>query len=175
VIIIGLNDDQSAKLPSLLITPKVSGERKTIGVDFYTKTNEYIDKSLTRLQIWNVSGDKRFEFLREYYYKGASAMIIVYEKGNQESLKLAKKYYSEFKKVTNLKFKLKKLRNIFIDTPIILVGLGSMPIIPLEGGPILANELGANYFDKNEISADEFEDIFEAVSVELLVKCKYPL
>jgi GTPase SAR1 family protein len=175
VIIIGLNDDQSAKLPSLLITPKVSGERKTIGVDFYTKTNEYIDKSLTRLQIWNVSGDKRFEFLREYYYKGASAMIIVYEKGNQESLKLAKKYYSEFKKVTNLKFKLKKLRNIFIDTPIILVGLGSTPIIPLEGGPILANELGANYFDKKEISADEFEDIFEAVSVELLVKCKYPL
>jgi hypothetical protein len=175
VIIIGLNDDQSAKLPSLLITPKVSGERKTIGVDFYTKTNEFIDKSLTRLQIWNVSGDKRFEVLREYYYKGASAMIIFYEKGNHESLKLAKKYYSEFKKVTNLKFKLKKLRNIVIDTPIILVGLGRMPIIPLEGGPILANELGANYFDKNEINADEFEDIFEAVSVELLVKCKYPV
>ena len=67
------------------------------------------------------------------------------------------------------------MRNIFIDTPIILVGLGSIPIIPLEGGPILANELGANYFDKNEIITDEFEDIFEAVSVELLVKCKYPL
>ena len=63
----------------------------------------YIDKSLTRLQIWNVSGDKRFEFLREYYYKGASAMIIVYEKGNQESLKLAKKYYSDFKKLSQSK------------------------------------------------------------------------
>jgi len=99
----------------------------------------------------------------------------VYEKGNQESLKLAKKYYSEFKKVTNLKFKLRKLRNKFIDTPIVLVGLGSTPIIPLEGGPILANELGANYFDKKGISADEFKDIFEAVSVELLVKCKYPV
>ena len=175
VIIIGLNDDQSAKLPSLLITPKVSGDRKTIGVDFYTITKEFIDKSLTILQIWNVSGDKRFESLREYYYKGASAMIIVYEKGNQESLKLAKKYYSEFKKVTNLKFKLTKLKKIFIDTPLILVGLGSEPVMPLEGGPILAKELGAHYFDKNEISADEFEDIFEAVSVELLVKCKYPL
>ncbi|GAG12772.1 unnamed protein product, partial [marine sediment metagenome] len=167
VIIIGLNDDQSAKLPSLLITPKVSGDRKTIGVDFYTITKEFIDKSLTILQIWNVSGDKRFEFLREYYYKGASAMIIVYEKGNQESLKLAKKYYSEFKKVTNLKFKLRKLKKIFIDTPLILVGVGSEPVMPLEGGPILAKELGAHYFDKNEISVDEFEDIFEAVSVEL--------
>jgi len=175
VIIIGLNDDQSAKLPSLLITPKVSGDRKTIGVDFYTITKEFIDKSLTILQIWNVSGDKKFESLREYYYKGASAMIIVYEKGNQESLKLAKKYYSEFKKVTNLKFKLTKLKKIFIDTPLILVGLGSEPVMPLEGGPYLAKDFGANYFDKNEISADEFEDIFEAVSVELLVKCKYPL
>ena len=174
VIMIGLNDDQSRKLPSLLIKPKVSGERKTIGVDFYTKTIDLLDKSLTRLQFWNISGDKRFEFLREHYYKGASAMIIVYEKGNQESLKLAKKYFSEFKKATNLKFKLRKMKKIFIDTPIILVGLGSMPIIPLEGGPILADELGAHYFDKNEISADEFEDIFEAISVELLVKCKYP-
>ena len=175
VIVIGLNDDQSRKLPSLLITPKVPGERKTIGVDFYTKTLDLLDKSLTILQFWNISGDKRFEFLREHYYKGASAMIIVYEKGNQESLNLAKKYYSEFKKATNLKFKLRKMKKIFIDTPIILVGLGSMPIIPLEGGPILADELGAHYFDKNEISADEFEDIFEAVSVELLVKSKYPL
>jgi GTPase SAR1 family protein len=175
VIIIGLNDDQSKKLPSLLITPKVSGERKTIGVDFYTKTIEFVDKSLTMLQFWNVSGDKRFEFLREHYYKGASAMIILYEKGNQQSLKLAKKYYSEFKKATNLKFKLRKLKKILIDTPVILVGLGAKPIIPLEGGPILADELGARYLDKKEISADEFEDIFTVVSVELLVKCKYPL
>jgi hypothetical protein len=102
-------------------------------------------------------------------------MIILYEKGNQQSLKLAKKYYSEFKKATNLKFKLKKLKKILIDTPVILVGLGAKPIIPLEGGPILADELGARYLDKKEISADEFEDIFTVVSVELLVKCKYPL
>ena len=174
VIISGLNDDQSRKFHSILTPPKVSGDRKTIGVDFYTKTLESYDKSLTRLQFWSISGDKRFEFLREHYYKGASAMIIVYEKGNQESLKIAKKYYSEFKKATNLKFKLRKLKNVFIDTPLILVGLGSMSIIPLEGGPFLAKELGAYYFDKNEINADEFEDVFKAVSFELQVKCQNP-
>ena len=174
VIIIGLDDDQSMKLPSLLNTPKVPGDRKTIGVDFYTKTIESYDKSLTILQIWNISGEKKFEFLREHYYKGASAMIIVYEKGIQESLKTAKKYHSEFKKATNLKFKLKKMKNKFIDTPTILVGLGSMPIIPLEGGPILAKELGASYFDKNELSVDEIEDVFNFISLELLVKCQNP-
>jgi len=173
VIIIGLSDDQSDKLSHILTRPKVSGERRTIGVDFYTKTLDLVDKSLTRLQFWNISGDKRFEFLREDYYRGGSAMIIVYEKGNQESIKLAKKYYSEFKEVTKLKFKVRKLKMFFIDTPIVLVGLGTKPIIPLQGGPLLAEKLGAHYFDKNEISVDQFEDVFEAVSVELLVKAKY--
>ena len=172
VIINGLNDDQTRVLHSLLMTPKMSGDRITIGVDFHTKTIESYDKSLTKLQFWNVSGNKRFEFLREHYYKGAHAMIIVYEKGNQESLKIAKMYYSEFKKATNLKFKLLKSRNIFIETPIFLVGIGSKPIIPLEGGPYLAKDLGATYFDKNEIRRGEFEDIFNFVSVELLVKCQ---
>ena len=175
VIIVGLSDEQSQNLSNVLLRPKVSGHRSTLGVDFYIKNLEFIDKSLTTLHFWNISEDKRFEFLRERYYKGASAIIIIYEKGNRDSLNLAKKNYSEFKKATNLKFKLRKMKKIFIDTPIILVGLGSMPIIPLEGGPILADELGAHYFDINEISADEFEDIFEVVSVELLVKSKYPV
>ena len=175
VIVIGLNDDQSDKLSHILTQPKISGERDTIGVDFYTKTMEFADKSLTKLQFWNISGEKRFESLREYYYKGGSAMIIVYEKGNQESIKLAKKYYSEFKKVTKLKFKIKKFKNIVIDTPLILVGLGNMPIISSQGGPFLATEFGAHYFDKSEINADQFEDVFVAISVELLVKSKYPV
>ncbi len=174
VIITGLDDDQSRKLHSLHIAPKMSGERITIGVEFYTKTIESYNKSLIKLQFWNVSGNKRFEFLRERYYKGASAMIIFYEKGNQESLKSAKKYYSEFKKATNLKFKLIKLKDVYIDTPIILVGLGGKSLIPLEGGPYLAKDLGATYFDKNEIRRGEFEEIFNYVSVELVVKCQNP-
>jgi len=175
VIIIGLNDDQSSKLPSLLITPKVPGERKTIGVDFYTKTIESYDKSLTRLQFWNISGEKRFEFLREHYYKGASAIIIVYKKGNRESLELVRKYYSEFKKTTNLKFKIRKLKEKYINTPIILIGLGEAPIIPSEGGSHLAKELDASYFDKDDIGFNEFEDIFTFISLQLLVKCQNAL
>jgi GTPase SAR1 family protein len=170
VIIMGLSDDQSQNLSNILLRPKVSGHRSTLGVDFYIKTLESYDKSLTTLHFWNISRDKRYEFLRERYYKGASAIIIIYEKGNQDSLILAKKYYSEFKEATKLKFKIKKLKNMLIDTPVILVGLGDKPVIPLEGGPNLAIELGARYFDKKEITVDEFEDVFNLVSLELLVK-----
>ena len=175
IIIIGLNDKQSNILPSMLITPKVSGERKTIGVDFYTKTLESYDKSLTSLQFWNISGEKRFEFLREHYYKGASAIIIVYKKGNRESLELVRKYYSEFKKTTNLKFTIRKLKEKYINTPIILVGLGDAPIIPSEGGSYIAKELDATYFDKHDIDVNEFEDIFTFISLQLLVKCQNAL
>ena len=107
VIITGLSDDQSQNLSNILLRPKVSGHRSTLGVDFYIKTLESYDKSLTILHFWNISGDKRYEFLRERYYKGASAIIIIYEKGNHDSLILAKKYYSEFKEATKLKFKIK--------------------------------------------------------------------
>ena len=172
IIIIGLNDKQSSILPSMLIRPKVSGERETIGVDFYIKTIESYDKSLTSLQFWNISGDKRFKFLREHYYKGASAIIIVYKKGNRESLELVRKYYSEFKKTTNLKFKIRKLKEKYINTPIILVGLGDAPVIPSKGGSYLAKELDATYFDKYDIDVNEFEDIFTFISFQLLVSCQ---
>ena len=175
IIIIGLNDKQSSILPSMLITPKVSGERKTIGVDFYTKTIESYDKSLTSLQFWNISGDKKFESLRKLYYKGASAIIIVYKKGNRESLELVRKYYTEFKKTTNLKFKIRKLKEKYIETPIILIGLGDAPVIPTEGGTYLAKELNASYFDKHDIDVNEFEDIFTFISLQLLVKCQNAL
>ncbi len=175
IIIIGLDDEQSRMLTSMLDTPNVSGDRKTIGVEFYTKTIESYNKLLTRLQFWNITGEKRFETLRKQYYKGASAIIIVYKKGNRESLELVRKYYSEFKKTTNLKFKLIKLKEKYIDTPIILIGLGDTPIIPSEGGSYLAKELNASYFDKHVIDINEFEDIFTFISLQLLVKCQNAL
>jgi hypothetical protein len=127
------------------------------------------------MHLWNISGDKRYEFLRERYYKGASAIVIIYEKGNRDSLLLAKKYYSEFKNATNLKFRLRKGKRIEIETPVFVVGIGENLIIPSQGGPHLAIELGARYFDKKEISADEFDDVFNLVSLELLVKCQNQL
>jgi GTPase SAR1 family protein len=175
VLIIGLDDEQSNKLSNVLLRPKVSGNRDTLGVDFYIKTLESYDKSLTTLHFWNISGDKRYEFLRELYYKGASAIILIYEKGNKDSLLLTKKYYEEFKKATSLKFKLKKIKNIQIATPVVLVGLGAKPIMPSQGGPHLAIELGARYFDKTEITSEEFDDVFNLVSLELLVKCQNQL
>ncbi|NVM45411.1 MAG: hypothetical protein HWN79_10880 [Candidatus Lokiarchaeota archaeon] len=175
VIIIGLDDEESNKLSDVLLRPKVSGHRDTLGVEFYIKTLESYDKSLTTMHFWNISGDKRYEFLRERYYKGASAIVIIYEKGNRDSLLLAKKYYSEFKNATNLKFRLRKGKRIEIETPVFVVSIGENSIIPSQGGPHLAIELGARYFDKKEISADEFDDVFNLVSLELLVKCQNQL
>lgn len=175
VIIIGLNDEESNKLSDVLLRPKVSGNRETLGVDFYIKTLESYDKSLTTMHFWNISGDKRYEFLRERYYTGANAIVIIYEKGNRDSLLLAKTYYSEFKKATKLKFRLRKGKRIEIETPVFLVGLGENSIIPSQGGPHLAFELGARYFNKKEVSVDEFDDVFNLVSLELLVKCQNQL
>lgn len=67
------------------------------------------------------------------------------------------------------------MKEKYINTPIILVGLGDAPVMPSEGGSYLAKELDATYFDKHDIDVNEFEDIFTFISLQLLVKCQNAL
>ncbi|XP_066936936.1 ras-related protein ORAB-1-like [Clytia hemisphaerica] len=50
----------------------------TIGVDFKIKTIA-LDEKLVKLQIWDSAGQERFRTLTTTYYRGAHAIIIVYD------------------------------------------------------------------------------------------------
>lgn len=50
----------------------------TIGVDFKIKTIE-LDERLAKIQIWDSAGQERFRTLTTTYYRGAHAIIIVYD------------------------------------------------------------------------------------------------
>ncbi|GAH43831.1 unnamed protein product, partial [marine sediment metagenome] len=60
IIILGLTEEQSDYLPSILNKHGTGPERDIIGVSFYTKLTENYDKFLTQLQIWDVTNQKRF-------------------------------------------------------------------------------------------------------------------
>lgn len=57
----------------------------TIGVDFRFKYNLPLCRSITvngdvvKLQIWDTAGQERFRTITGAYYKGAHAIIIVYD------------------------------------------------------------------------------------------------
>jgi len=57
----------------------------TIGVDFYSKTIDFIDNKV-KLQIWDFGGEERFRFLLSQYCKGANGAFFLFDITNQISL-----------------------------------------------------------------------------------------
>jgi len=57
----------------------------TIGVDFYSKNVEYINKKV-KLQLWDFGGEERFRFLLSQYCKGANAAFYLYDITNSVTL-----------------------------------------------------------------------------------------
>jgi len=172
VIIIGLSDQQSETLGRILKKPGVNPGKSIIGVNFLTKLIENFDKSLTKLQIWDITRDIRFESIRTMYFKGALAAILVFNKESQESFDLIKNYYDEINKTTGLKAKKKekgkKVKEF--DMPLVIIAIGQKSHIPMDEIYSLSKNLGAQYFDLNEISDDEFQDALKYVAYQCLTR-----
>jgi len=56
----------------------------TIGVDFEIKTIQ-IDDKIIKLQIWDTAGQERFRTITSSYYRGAHAVILMFDITNRDS------------------------------------------------------------------------------------------
>ncbi|XWV25288.1 rab family small GTPase [Tupanvirus deep ocean] len=56
----------------------------TIGVDFRTKTLDINNKKV-KLQIWDTAGQERFRSITSSYYRGANAVMLVFDLTNIHS------------------------------------------------------------------------------------------
>lgn len=72
----------------------------TIGVDFKIRTIENNNK-IIKLQIWDTAGQERFRTITSSYYRGAHAMLIVYDVTNTESFLNIKLWLQECDKYTH--------------------------------------------------------------------------
>ncbi|NHJ22923.1 MAG: hypothetical protein EAX91_18420 [Candidatus Lokiarchaeota archaeon] len=172
IIILGLTEDQSEYISQIFDKPFIASERDIIGVKFLTKLTETFSKTLTRLQIWDVTSQKRFAFLRPQFYRGAASAILVFNKESRESFDMIKKYCNELKESTDLKFKLKIKRKFKkeIPMPIGLIATGINTVIPYEEILSLTNEIGASYYEMENIKDERFQQIFEGIAMALLIR-----
>lgn len=69
----------------------------TIGVDFKIKSITVCDKTV-KLQIWDTAGQERFRTITSSYYRGAHAVIIVYDITNRSTFANVDRWLSEIKK-----------------------------------------------------------------------------
>ena len=172
IIILGLTEEQSDYLQQVLNKPLIVPDRDVIGVNFMTKIIENYDKFLTQLQIWDVTNQKRFAFLRPQFYRGATAAILVFDKESRSSFDMVKKYSNELKESTGLKFKLKIKRKFHkeISMPIALIATGKNTVIPYEEILSLTNDIGAGYYETENIEDERFQEMLVGMAMTVLVR-----
>lgn len=171
-IILGLTKEQSDYLPSILSKHGTGPERDIIGVSFYTKLIENLDKFLTQLQIWDVSNQNRFAFLRPQFYKGVAGVLLVFDTEDRDSFEMIKKYFIELRESTRLKFKVRGKFKKEIPLVLSLLGIGKKLLIPYDEILSLADKMGTGYGQIDSIEDDRFLDVLKALGTIILYKLK---
>ena len=69
----------------------------SIGVDFKLK-NIQVQNKRVKLQIWDTAGQERFRTITTSYYKGAQAIIIVYDVTERDSFEHVKNWMADIDK-----------------------------------------------------------------------------
>ena len=172
IIILGLTEEQSDYLPSILNKHGTSPERDIIGVSFYTKLTENYDKSLTSLSIWDISKKERFASIRPQFYKGVAGVLLVFNTEDRDSFEMIKKYFIELRESTDLKFKVRRKFKKEISLPLSLIGIGNKLLIPYDEILSLASEMGASYGQIETIENEIFHDILRALAAIIIFKLK---
>lgn len=67
----------------------------TLGADISIRMVEYADE-LIKLQIWDVAGQENFSLLRKRFYKNTSALFLVFDLTDLQSLQNIKQWIIEF-------------------------------------------------------------------------------
>lgn len=82
----------------------------TIGVDFLAKDVEINEDLRAKLTIWDIGGQKRFEFMRRNFYDGSNGALLIFDLTRETTFTEMKRWLEEFRKFAGS------------DIPFILIG-----------------------------------------------------
>lgn len=127
----------------------------TIGIDFKIK-NLVINNDKIRLQLWDTAGQERFRTIARSYYRGAQAVIIMYDITDRKTFEDINYWICDI---------MVKSGNDFLK---VLVGnkvdLDDKRIITFEEGKQLADKHNINFFETSAKTGQNIEELFNHLS-----------
>ncbi|HUY00487.1 MAG TPA: Rab family GTPase [Candidatus Deferrimicrobium sp.] len=129
---------------------------KTLGADFLIKFVDYPEKSMrVLLQIWDLAGDARFQFIRRDYYQEAQGALLVYDISRPNTHQEVKETHQN-------------LLSYCGKVPCVIIGnkmdLQDERKITRVEGEALAKELGFEFYETSAKSAENVEKAFRRIS-----------
>jgi Ras-related protein Rab-18 len=107
----------------------------TIGLDFRIKTLNYKNKNL-KIQVWDTAGQERYLSMTKTYFKGANAILLIYDTTSISSFKNTERW-------------LEHIRNNSENDNLVLILVGNK--IDLSGARQVSSEMGKKLAEKNDI------------------------
>ena len=130
-----------------------SNYKMTIGADFFVKSLKFPEENV-KMQIWDVAGQARFQFLRSTYYKGSFCGILVFDVTIRESFGNLENWVLEFQEQTG-------------NTPIVIVGnkvdLPDRMVASEEGKNWAKSYLNAPYIEVSAKAGININKLFKIV------------
>ncbi len=141
----------------------------TIGSNFSTKQIELEDypNYLIKLQLWDLAGQKHFSFVRPPFYRGATAIVYVFDLTRRSSFQNILDWKAEVEKV------------IGNDKPYLLVGnkidlaeQGNREVGEQDGEALKDEIKAIAYYETSAKQDVKIEPVFKDITLAILKKTK---
>jgi Ras-related protein Rab-5C len=137
----------------------------TIGSNFSTKSVEleqYPNYSV-KLQIWDLAGQKHFSFVRPPFYRGATAIVYVFDLTRRSSFANLMEWKSEVEKVIG-----QKKPTVLVGNKIDLANQGNREVSEQEGSALQQELSSINYYETSAKTGNRVQPLFKDITLAIL-------
>ncbi|MBD3406608.1 MAG: GTP-binding protein [Candidatus Lokiarchaeota archaeon] len=128
--------------------------KRTIGSDFAVKRLEVEERNANvTLQVWDLAGQKRFEIVRQSFYRGARGGLLVYDVTRRRTFMHLDGWKDE------------AYENVGKEIPLVIVAnkvdLEDARVVTTEQGQAYAEEHGFLYAESSALTGENVEEAYK--------------
>ena len=132
----------------------------SIGVDFKLKNINVENKSV-KLQIWDTAGQERFRTITTSYYKGAQAIIIVFDLTEKDSFDHVKNWMVDIDK-----FAKESVMKVLVGNKSDMM---SRRVISEDAAKELARRYNIEYLETSAKDCNNIDDLFVSTTTNFII------